>query len=104
MQIVTAQEIKDYVLAQSDDKPVDNNQNSSFGESGCGCIMVQYGRERLGLENFGCGFSSWENGTTKLYRIENNEHIDYIFGLGLGQFLGIKTFGELKQYCGSNEQ
>ena len=94
VKIVTAQEIRDYVLAQPDDRPIDNyNPNS---EDGCGCVMVNYGRDILKLKKFGCGFQSW----TGEKRITLEIGIDEIFeAMGWNGFCEAKTFGELKKYC-----
>ena len=65
MKTVTVQQIKDYVLAQPDDKPVDNYQGRSCEKFGC--VMVQYGKEILNLKDFGCGHYNWEY-------LKNSEH------------------------------
>jgi hypothetical protein len=92
-QIVTVQEIKDYVLSQPDDRPLDNL--GSFSTDGCGCVMVQYGRDVLGLTDFHCSFNKWAG----FAEIENGTNIYNAFGLKHSHFLGIKTFGQLKKYC-----
>lgn len=102
VKIVTAQEIRDYVLSQPDDKPLDNTNN--YSNSYCGCIMIQYGKEKLGLIDFSCGFSVWEiledDEYNPLFELEDELIISDVFKLSPWKdFTNIKTFGELKQYC-----
>lgn len=52
--MVTTKEILDFIDGQPDDRPVNLNENDSTDE--CGCVMVHYGKEVLGLEDFVCGF------------------------------------------------
>jgi hypothetical protein len=102
VQIVTAQQIKDYVLGQPDDKPVNNENN--YSNSNCGCVMIQYGKEKLGLNDFSCGFSVWEilddDEYNPIFELEDGLIISDIFKISSWtNFTNIKTFGELKKHC-----
>lgn len=56
MQVVTKEQMKSFIDAQPDDKPVDMGNN--WVNDRCGCVMVQYGLEN-GIESNGCGYNSW---------------------------------------------
>ncbi len=53
---VTKEELIEFVMAQSDNEPVDMDQIHS--DDTCGCLMVQYGRSR-GWTHFGCTYNKW---------------------------------------------
>jgi len=91
--VVTKQEIVDYVFSQPREREVKMKEN--FSKEGCGCVMVQYGKERLGMKNFECGFASWNS----KYNEETKAEIE--FGTGVG-FLGVNfyeeyTYGEIQK-------
>lgn len=45
-QSISLRQLKDFIRSQPDDKPVDMN-TSNAGEGECGCVMIQYAREKL---------------------------------------------------------
>jgi hypothetical protein len=53
MKTITIEEMRAYILAQPDDKPVRMREFTS--EHNCGCLMVHYGRDVLGFRDFSCG-------------------------------------------------
>jgi len=96
MTTVTRQQIIDFVRAQPNDRPVNMDENSN-NETGCGCVMIHYGREilKLSQNDFeGCGCTVWEgfNGDI-LAKIENRERIEKILSVKL-YFRG--TYGDIK--------
>ena len=58
MKKVTTQEIVDFIFAQPRDRKVEMKEASSCDS--CGCLMVQYGKEELKIEeSFVCGLDNW---------------------------------------------
>ena len=61
MIIVTREEFIQWIKEQPDDRLVDMGEFTSAYK--CGCVMVQYGREKIPqYDNFYCGSSYWWNG------------------------------------------
>lgn len=102
--VVTKQQLLDFVNTQSDDRPIDFNQNESFEE--CGCLMVHYGKEVLCKSLFTCDNSRWwelvsKDGLTKANFSKGPIAIlekDYLIFFDIVRnSLSIKTYGELKK-------
>lgn len=96
MKIVETKDILEFVMAQPDDRPVDMGNNVANAK--CGCVMIDYGREVLGFEEFACGYSAWEKVDS------DNRHIAKIKGeqsifdlLNISAHRSVKTYGEIKQ-------
>lgn len=89
---VTEKQMRDFILAQPDDRPINMQENKS--NAPCGCIMIQYGREH-GFGN-GCdvGMLCWipPIGTVRAsMTFSMRDLIDNDFSNQS------KTFGELKK-------
>lgn len=98
---VTKQELVDWINAQPTDRPVNMSENYSRYETGC--VMVQYGKEVLQEDDFGCGFFCWEKNKPDGDRfaiIERNVDIYCVLSQNLSvqhQLRGVKTFGEIQK-------
>lgn len=58
MEVVTEQQIKEWALKKPDERKINFKRN--YPEDKCGCLMVQYARDRLSdVEYDSCGFSGW---------------------------------------------
>ena len=98
MKIVTKQEFFDWIMSQNDDRSVDMQVNWT-DEDSCGCLMVQYGREKFPeYAEFGCGYKEWEDnndvnewGTPKIFAKFQDFTVSNL------PFKST-TFGEFKQY------
>jgi hypothetical protein len=91
MKIVTAAQLLEFIKMQPDDRKVDLFDNTSNDK--CGCIMVHYGKDILGIrKHFECGASSWFDFDSTLAELDTC--IDDIIGIELMGFQG--TYGELK--------
>lgn len=95
MKIVKEEDLLEFVMRQPDNRRV--NMDNNVSDDACGCVMVDYGREVLKLEKFGCGFSAWEvlGRTEILAKIETGESIFGLLKLPLG--CNVTTYGEIKQ-------
>ena len=95
MQYITMKEMREYILSQPDEKPVNMKVNHSpVGSEQCGCLMVQYAHEVLKLDDVNCGMNSIHN------RRGKQAHVDFNMGrlIDMGFTNHSKTFGELKKY------
>lgn len=56
---VNKEQFKEFIFAQDDNARIDMiESNSNYG---CGCIMVQFGKQKLNLTDFICGYSDFTN-------------------------------------------
>jgi len=66
--MVKKQELIDWIMKQPKSKSVDMLQTNGrkLGKNTCGCVMVQYAREVLELDNrlISCGMKSFGGGAT----------------------------------------
>lgn len=82
---IKIQDLVDFIFAQPDDRRVDMMKN--YSDEACGCIMVHFGKEKLGLIDFSCGVRSWQSkygigATPPFAGIEDvGFHIIYYFGI-----------------------
>ena len=88
-----------WVLKQPDDKPVRMAQNTSPEKPGC--VMVQYGREKLGIKgNFRClirGFYPFDSDIPK-YSLQDGLFKIFRFDVSKREFSKVENFGQLKKY------
>lgn len=54
MKQITNKEMFDFINSQPRDRKIHMDENRSSCD--CGCIAIHFGKEVLGLENFGAGF------------------------------------------------
>ena len=94
---VTVEQIRAFIKAQPDDRPLKFDE--CISDRGCGCVMVHYGKEVLQLEcDFSCTFDLWErtygsNDGTVLAVIETSI-------LNICRLFTEETYGELKRNLG----
>ena len=94
MQYITMKEMREYILSQPDEKPINMKVNHTpVGDEQCGCLMVQYAHEVLKMNDVNCGWCSINNHSGK------QAHTDFTMGRLIdGGFANhSKTFGELKK-------
>lgn len=90
---ITREELEDFIMAQSPDRPVNMDEYTSNYE--CGCVMVHYGKELLGFDDFKCmsyGFYS---------KINNKELAFLTTGIGTiinTPWKDIKNYGDIQKY------
>lgn len=89
---ISLEEMRDYILAQPDDRPVDMLMNNNRKDQ-CGCVMIEYARDH----DIPCS----SVGTRTFFRIgaESDAELDFqMRDLIEGAFNARpKNFGELKQ-------
>jgi hypothetical protein len=76
MTTVTVKDLLDFAKTKNPEDRVNMRRNYSYSE--CGCLMVQYGKEKFpDLSEFGCGLRSWQaNSWVKTHAtIENDLNI-----------------------------
>jgi hypothetical protein len=93
--IVTLKELTEWILQQDDDRPV--NMGEIRPSDPCGCVMVQYGKEK------GFDFSIvtsfyWHNNNEIIAIIGNNRAIQSLVPIGIWDS---KTFKPIKDYINS---
>lgn len=92
MKLISRKEFVDWIMEQPDDRPVD--MGSSFSsDTSCGCLMVQYGREVLRMNNyFSCGFSRF------IARADDEDAVFDGFSISdIVPLLDGESFGEIKK-------
>lgn len=58
--MLTKETLTDFIMRQPDNRIVEMHEASS--DYDCGCVLVQFGREELGADNFSCGIRSLRSG------------------------------------------
>jgi hypothetical protein len=91
--VVKAVELAQFIMNQSDSKPVDFTETEA--NSKCGCLMVQYGVAN-GFEFTSCGYQFWTNRGGPKYKIECSLGFDTFLPEGFKGGSKITTFGQLK--------
>lgn len=92
MKKITLQELRDFVVGQPDDAPVELYDGT--GNNGPGCVLVQYARSK-GIDFVGCGFNNIK--LKNLTDIETDFVLDLFVSMSVAEEEAIKTFGELKE-------
>jgi hypothetical protein len=95
---VTAQDLLEFVKSQDPDKIIDMDNN--YYKTECGCLMVQYGKEKFpDVEFDACGSSGWfpvdTNGT--LAEIFHRSVPTSIFSI-IPSYCSKITFAEAQEY------
>lgn len=91
---ITIDDMREYILNKSDDTLVDMTEN--LWSDPCGCLMVQYGREILGIEKPSAGYCN-------IYDTDNNDaeiaqltfNMDDLINESF--FCRVSNYGELKK-------
>ena len=96
LSLATKEKFIDFVLAQPDDRPISMADIASNED--CGCVMVHFGKEVLGLKDFACHFDYW-------YYHSDLPNLKKIVEIkGLSDFIRalitymVRNYGEAKKY------
>lgn len=95
MKNITKEELIKYIKSQPPEKPVNMSQTSDSED--CGCIMVQYAKEKLKLKNFGCGFQSIAYNSKTGKEMERNLEFDIRSILPMHLWWETNTFGDIQK-------
>jgi hypothetical protein len=96
MKEITAQQIIDYIKAQSPKRKV--NMHEAVSSAKCGCVMVHYAKDKIGGlvdRSFACGFSSFVPVTKRgiLYLEKSITKI-----IPFDQWDRIRTYGDIQKF------
>lgn len=96
---ITSQEILDFISKQPDDRPINFREN--YSDESCGCVMIHYGKDVLKMGDFSCGYDTFHDKKSEVYRLEND--IFLMLGMKYSNLDEIKTYGQLKQHLMSKQ-
>lgn len=92
MHTPTLQEMKDFIMAQPDEKFVNLYDGSA---SGVGCILVHYCKEK-GIDFTFCVFNYAKLGNTRVLEIADEKSLLDLWDMKYDQECAITNYGELK--------
>lgn len=94
----TRDDLLKFINEQPDDRPVNFREPDCTCE--CGCLLVHFGEEKLGLEEFECGYSELIDPWARRVLASGGQGVDPL----IKQLMGFdpETYGELKQLVMEN--